>query len=85
MGGHETNSSYQRFIHFRQFIFRLTGQLTQGIHFSPEMYAYVGVAFTEGLCGAYFGSIRFKSSVLKYLLAVVLIVAAYKLLFSIPE
>ncbi len=60
----------------------LSGQLTQGIHFSPDMYAYVGVAFIGGLCGAYFGSIRFKSSVLKYLLAVVLMVAAYKLLFS---
>lgn len=60
----------------------LAGQLTKGIHFSTDMYAYVGVAFIGGLCGAYFGSIRFKSSVLKYLLAIVLMIASYKLLFS---
>jgi uncharacterized membrane protein YfcA len=60
----------------------LTGQLTKGIHFSPDMYAYVAVAFTGGVCGAYFGSLKFNQSILKYLLAVVLMVAAYKLLFT---
>ena len=60
----------------------LTGQLTKGIHFSPDMYAYVGVAFVGGICGAYFGSLRFNQSILKYLLAVVLMMAAYKLLFT---
>lgn len=60
----------------------LAGQLTKGIHFSPDMYAYVVIAFTGGVCGAYFGSLRFKQSILKYLLAVVLMVASYKLLFT---
>jgi uncharacterized membrane protein YfcA len=60
----------------------LAGQFTKGIHFSPDMYAYVVIAFTGGICGAYFGSVRFNQSVLKYLLAVVLMVAAYKLLFT---
>jgi uncharacterized membrane protein YfcA len=60
----------------------LAGQFTKGIHFSPNMYAYVVIAFTGGICGAYFGSVRFNQSVLKYLLAVVLMVAAYKLLFT---
>lgn len=60
----------------------LTGQLTKGINFSPDMYAYVGVAFVGGICGAYYGSIKFRQDILKYLLAVVLIVAAYKLLFT---
>lgn len=60
----------------------LTGQLTKGIHFSPDMYAYVGVAFVGGICGAYFGSLRFNQSILKYLLAIVLMMAAYKLLFT---
>jgi uncharacterized membrane protein YfcA len=46
------------------------------------MYVYVAVAFAGGLLGAYFGSLRFKAAILKYLLAVVLIVAAYKLLFT---
>jgi len=46
------------------------------------MYAYVGIAFTGGVCGAYFGSMKFNQSILKYLLAIVLIVASYKLLFT---
>ncbi|MBI1783425.1 MAG: sulfite exporter TauE/SafE family protein, partial [Sphingobacteriales bacterium] len=60
----------------------LAGQLSKGIHFSPDMYAYVGVAFVGGVCGAYFGSIKFNQNILKYLLAIVLMVAAYKLLFT---
>lgn len=60
----------------------LTGQLTKGIHFEPGMALYVAIAFTGGVCGAYYGSLRFKHSVLKYMLASVLMVAAYKLLFT---
>lgn len=60
----------------------LAGQFKNGISFSPDMYAYVAVAFIGGLCGAYFGSLKLKQNFLKYLLAVVLIVAAYKLLFT---
>jgi len=60
----------------------LMGQFTKGIQFSPDMYAYVAIAFTGGICGAYFGSMRFNQSILKYLLAVVLMVASYKLLFT---
>jgi uncharacterized protein len=60
----------------------LAGQFTKGIHFSPDMYAYVGIAFAGGLCGAYFGSLKFNQNILKYVLAVVLMLAAYKLLFT---
>ena len=60
----------------------LAGQLQKGINFSADMYAYVAIAFAGGICGAYFGSLKFKSNILKYLLAAVLIVAAYKLLFT---
>ena len=60
----------------------LAGQLTKGIHFSTDMYVFVGIAFTGGVCGAYFGSIKFNQTILKYLLAVVLMLAAYKLLFT---
>jgi hypothetical protein len=60
----------------------LFGQLTKGIHFSPDMYAYVGIAFVAGLCGAYFGSLKFKQTILKNTLALVLTLAAYKLLFT---
>lgn len=60
----------------------LFGQLTKGVQFSPDMIAYVIIAFSGGLCGAYLGALRFNQSVLKYTLALVLIVAAYKLLFT---
>jgi len=60
----------------------LAGQLTKGIQFSTDMYAYVAIAFTGGLCGAYFGSLKFNQNILKYVLAIVLMLAAYKLLFA---
>lgn len=60
----------------------LGGQFTKGIHFSPDMVAYVAIAFAGGLGGAYFGALRFRQDVLKYMLAFVLMMASYKLLFT---
>ncbi|HEX6849141.1 MAG TPA: sulfite exporter TauE/SafE family protein [Chitinophagaceae bacterium] len=60
----------------------LAGQFQKGIDFSPDMYAYVAVAFAGGICGAYFGSLKLNQNFLKYLLAIVLIIASYKLLFT---
>jgi len=57
-------------------------QLNKGITFTTDMYAYVVAAFIGGICGAYFGSIKFKQNILQYLLALVLIIASYKLLFT---
>ena len=58
----------------------LAGQLSKGIHFSEDMLLYVTIAFAGGLIGSYFGALRFKQTVLKNVLAMVLIMAAYKLL-----
>jgi uncharacterized membrane protein YfcA len=60
----------------------LAGQLTKGIQFSGDMMAYVVIAFVGGLCGAYFGSLKFPQAILKNVLAVVLMLASYKLLFT---
>jgi uncharacterized membrane protein YfcA len=60
----------------------LAGQLTKGNPFSRDMMLWVAVAFAGGLCGAYFGASRFKHGLLKKILAVVLLLAAYKLLFT---
>jgi uncharacterized membrane protein YfcA len=60
----------------------LAGQLTKGIHFNSNMIWYVMIAFTGGLCGAYFGALRFKQTILKNVLAMVLLLAVYKLLFT---
>jgi uncharacterized membrane protein YfcA len=60
----------------------LGGQMVKGITFSKEMWIYVLVAFVGGLLGAYYGSLKFNQNVIKYMLASVLIVASYKLIFT---
>jgi uncharacterized protein len=60
----------------------LLGQLTKGIHFNTNMISYVCVAFAGGILGAYFGAMKFNQNVLKILLALVLILASYKLIFT---
>jgi len=60
----------------------LAGQVTKGIDFSADMYGYLAVAFAGGLAGAYLGALKFKQEILKYVLAVVLLVAAVKLMFA---
>lgn len=60
----------------------LAGQLTKGIQFNSNMLWYVVIAFTGGLLGAYLGAIKFKQTILKNVLAVVLLLAVFKLLFT---
>lgn len=60
----------------------LGGMLTQGITFNADMWLYIAVAFGGGLLGAYLGSKKLNQDALKYVLATVLVVAAYKLLFT---
>lgn len=60
----------------------LAGQLTKGIHFTPDMYLYVVIAFAGGLFGAYYGSLKFNQNILKNALAFVLLIAVYKLLLT---
>lgn len=60
----------------------LTGLFTKGIEMDSKMYVYVLIAIAGGMCGAYFGAMKFKQTVLKNILTVVLLLAAYKLLFT---
>lgn len=60
----------------------LAGQLTKGIQFTADMYLFVAIAFAGGICGAYLGALKFRQAILKNVLATVLILAAYKLLFT---
>jgi len=60
----------------------LAGQLTKGISVSPDMLTYVAIAFTGGLCGAYLGALKFNHNILKNTLAVVLMMAGWKLIFT---
>jgi uncharacterized membrane protein YfcA len=58
----------------------LAGQISNGMQFDKMMYWYVGIALIGGIFGAYYGALRFQQSVLKYILAGVLLIAALKLL-----
>ena len=60
----------------------LVGQISRGITFTADMYTYVVIAFAGGICGAYLGAIQFRQSILKNVLATVLLLAVYKLLFT---
>lgn len=60
----------------------LFGQMTKGIHFSPDMIAFVILAFLGGLLGAWLGAKKFNHAILKYTLSAVLLLASYKLLFT---
>ena len=60
----------------------LVAQLGKGIKFSSDMVTYVAIAFVAGIFGAYFGSLKFKQTILKNVLGIVLLLAAYKLIFS---
>jgi uncharacterized membrane protein YfcA len=60
----------------------LLGQLSKGIQFNTSMIGFTAVAFAGGLCGAYFGAMKFNQNVLRILLAMVLMLAAYKLIFT---
>ncbi|TDH21461.1 sulfite exporter TauE/SafE family protein [Segetibacter sp. 3557_3] len=60
----------------------LAGQLTKGISFTPHMFWYVLIAFAGGLGGAWFGALKFRQDLLKNILASVLLLAVYKLLFT---
>lgn len=59
----------------------ILGQYSKGIHFSSEMYYYIGFAFAGGFLGAYFGANKFDQKYLKKILALVLFIAAIKLIF----
>lgn len=58
----------------------LAGQLSNGIQLNTTMLNFVAIAFIGGLVGAWLGSIKFNQLILKYTLAVVLLIASVKLI-----
>lgn len=60
----------------------LGGLVAKGFDFNISMAWMIGVAFAGGLTGAYLGARKFNGEVLKKLLAVVLLLASIKLLFT---
>ncbi|HAD15166.1 MAG TPA: hypothetical protein DCF33_22300 [Saprospirales bacterium] len=60
----------------------LAGQLRHGVDFTSEMAVMVGIAVLGGLAGSWAGAFKFPQKALKISLAVVLLIAALKLLFT---
>lgn len=60
----------------------LGGLMQQEIHFSPLMYTMAGLAMLGGVAGSYFGALQFRQQTLRIILALVLFIAALKLLFT---
>lgn len=60
----------------------ITGMLTKGVSFNQEMLSMVVVAFAGGITGAYLGAQKADNSLLKRVLALVLLIASVKLLLT---
>jgi len=59
----------------------LIGQVSSGVEISSQSFILVAVALVGGFFGSYYGSKKFNNSLLRYLLAFVLIIASIKLFF----
>lgn len=59
----------------------LLGFWKQGITLAPELLLWIGIAVVGGFLGSYWGSKRAENSLLKHVLAAVLLFAAVKLIF----
>lgn len=60
----------------------LAGQIRTGIEVSTQMWSFVIIAVIGGSLGAYLGAGKFNQTILKNILALVLLVAAGKLIFT---
>lgn len=59
----------------------MLGQLKNGFDLAPSMFIIIAFVLVGGWLGAYMGSSRFKTTELKFILALVLVLAVSKLLF----
>jgi uncharacterized membrane protein YfcA len=60
----------------------LVGQFSKGIIFENDMLTFVAIAVVGGAFGAWFGAKKWNQTILKYVLASVLILASIKLLLT---
>jgi uncharacterized membrane protein YfcA len=59
----------------------LLGQFSSGVSVSTNSFVLVAIALVGGFLGSYYGSKRLNNMSLRYLLAIVLIIASVKLFF----
>jgi uncharacterized membrane protein YfcA len=55
------------------------GNSRSGGEIYPQIYLFVAFALLGGILGSYYGAAKFDNQVLKYLLAVILSIASFKL------
>jgi uncharacterized protein len=60
----------------------LVGQVSSGIQIEIESFILVVIALIGGVLGGYFGSKKWNDTILRYMLAFVLIIACVKLFFT---
>ncbi|GGD11537.1 UPF0721 transmembrane protein y4hK [Hyunsoonleella pacifica] len=60
----------------------LIGQLQSGVSLQSGSFLLVAIALTGGVLGGYYGSKKINNQRLRYILAVVLIIACVKLMFT---
>ena len=60
----------------------MIGLVSKGISIDSTIYLWIVIAVAGGLAGSYFGAKKFNSIVLKKVLAVVLVIASFKLIVS---
>jgi len=60
----------------------LVGQLNSGVQLEKGSFLLVAIALIGGVFGAYLGSKKIQNETLRYMLAVVLIIACFKLMFN---
>ncbi len=60
----------------------IIGQSTKGLHLNSDMCYYIGFAFCGGFIGAYYGTNKFSYKYLRLVLALVLLIAAVKLILA---
>jgi uncharacterized membrane protein YfcA len=57
----------------------LLGQITSGVTISKQAWVLVAIALIGGFFGSYYGSRKFNNNFLRYVLALVLTIASFKL------
>jgi len=60
----------------------MIGLVSKGISIDTSIYLWIAIAVAGGIAGSYFGAKKFNSIVLKKVLAVVLVIASFKLIVS---
>ena len=73
------NSAVSALFIFVNSLSGMGGYLSNGAKVNPQSFALVAIAVVGGVLGAHFGAKKFNNVQLRYLLAVVLIMASVKL------